>query len=108
MNEKMLEELSCKLTKKLDNTDAYESWLTIQKYIDIMKQENKELQKKLEDKEKLQKHFMEWLENKLDAIKNILDTEDDEDKIYFTLIRKDAVEESLSKYKEISSEIKEC
>ena len=89
MNEKMLEELSCKLTKKLDNTDAYESWLTIQKYIDIMKQENKELQKKL------------------DAIKNILDTEDDEDKIYFTLIRKDAVEECLAKYKEIGSEIKE-
>ena len=107
MSEKIWEELSCKLTEKLDNTDAYESWLTIQKYIDIMKQENKELQKKLEYKETLQKQFMEWLENKLDALKNILDTEDDEDKIYFTLIRKDAVEECLAKYKEIGSEIKE-
>lgn len=65
MSEKIWEELSCKLTEKLDNTDAYESWLMIQKYIDIMKQENKELQKKLEDKEKLQKQFIEWLENKL-------------------------------------------
>lgn len=48
-----------------------------------------------------QKEFMEYLEDKLAIINNILDTEKDEDKVYFTLIRKDVVEETLLKYKEI-------
>lgn len=48
-----------------------------------------------------QKEFMEYLEDKLAIINNVLDTEKDEDKVYFTLIRKDVVEETLLKYKEI-------
>ena len=46
MNEKIYNDylkLSSEITKKLDNTASYESWLIIQEYIDILIKENQQL-----------------------------------------------------------------
>lgn len=58
-------------------------------------------QKTIDNKLRQQNEFIEWLEDKLSILNNIIDTEEDEDKRYHALIRKIAYEEILSKYKEI-------
>lgn len=74
-------------------------------YQNYLEKEKQKLQEQLSSNtlqfENQQKEFIKYLEDKLAIINNVLDTEKDEDKVYFTLIRKDVVEETLLKYKEI-------
>lgn len=48
-----------------------------------------------------QKEFIEYLEDKLCVINNLLNTEQDEAKVYYLIVRRTAFDEILSKYKEI-------
>lgn len=50
---------------------------------------------------KQQKEFIEYLEDKLCVINNLLNTEQDEAKVYYLIVRRTAFDEILSKYKEI-------
>ena len=49
----------------------------------------------------MEKEFIEHLEDKLCVINNLLNTEQDEAKVYYLIVRRTAFDEILSKYKEI-------
>ena len=83
-----------------------------------LKKENQELKKQLENTDytsvylkgctdtkgkylSQQKEFIEYLEDKLCVINNLLNTEQDEAKVYYLIVRRTAFDEILSKYKEI-------
>ncbi len=83
-----------------------------------LKNENQELKKQLENTDytsvylkgctdtkgkylSQQKEFIEYLEDKLCVINNLLNTEQDEAKVYYLIVRRTAFDEILSKYKEI-------
>ena len=66
----------------------------IAKNIKVILEENQELKNQ-------QKEFIEYLEDKLCVINNLLNTEQDEAKIYYLIVRRTAFDEILSKYKEI-------
>ena len=57
--------------------------------------------KKVKELENQQKEFIEWLEDKLAILNNIVATDEYEDNRHHVLIRRTAFEEALSKYKEI-------
>lgn len=55
----------------------------------------------VEELKNQQKEFIEYLEDKLCVINNLLNTEQDEAKAYYLIVRRTAFDEILSKYKEI-------
>lgn len=55
----------------------------------------------VEELKNQQKEFIEYLEDKLCVINNLLNTEQDEAKVYYLIVRRTAFDEILSKYKEI-------
>lgn len=90
----------------------------IAKNIKVILEENQELKKQLENTDytsvylkgctdtkgkylSQQKEFIEYLEDKLCVINNLLNTEQDEAKVYYLIVRRTAFDEILSKYKEI-------
>ena len=66
----------------------------IAKNIKVILEENQELKNQ-------QKEFIEYLEDKLCVINNLLNTDQDEAKVYYLIVRRTAFDEILSKYKEI-------
>ena len=101
----------------LNNID-FESTVEVYKKISSLFEENQELKKQLENTDytsvylkgctdtkgkylSQQKEFIEYLEDKLCVINNLLNTEQDEAKVYYLIVRRTAFDEILSKYKEI-------
>ena len=85
----------------------------ISDYVNKIQQENQKLkemqciflgtgcQNKIKEYKIQQREFIEWLEDKLSVLNNILDAEEDEDNRHYALVRKTVFEEILSKYKSI-------
>ena len=62
---------------------------------------NSEIKPTIDKYKNQQKEFIEYLEDKLCVINNLLNTEQDEAKVYYLIVRRTAFDEILSKYKEI-------
>ena len=90
------------------NTELLEENQELKKQLEIVRKKYEfetknrdKVYKMLRRKDGQQKDFIEWLEDKLVVLNNIVATEEYEDNRHHALIRRTAFEEILSKYKEI-------
>ncbi len=84
-----------------ENQELKKQLETVRKKYEFEAKNRDRVYKMLRRKDGQQKDFIEWLEDKLVVLNNIVATEEYEDNRHHALIRRTAFEEVLSKYKEI-------